>query len=71
MKALKASIKDVVQPLAKKFHAALHMQHIKRKKPRIGKQQMVGALRRLGISSRDVVFLHLRIDAPLEQREVI
>jgi hypothetical protein len=56
MKTLKARTKDVVRPVAKKFRAELHEQHIKRTTPRIGKQQIVADLKRLGISPGDVVF---------------
>ena len=58
MKALKAGIKGVVRPVAKKFRATLHEQHIKRTTPGIGKQQIAADLKRLGISPGDVVFLY-------------
>lgn len=58
MKTLKARVKDVVRPVAKKFRAALHEQHIKRTTARFEKQQIVADLKGLGISPGDVVFLH-------------
>jgi len=58
MKALKAGVKDAVRPVAKKFRATLHEQHIKRTAPGIGKQQILADLKRLGVSPGDVVFLH-------------
>jgi aminoglycoside N3'-acetyltransferase len=58
MKALKAGIKDVIRPVVNNFRTALREHHIKRTAPRIGKQQIVTDLGRLGISPGDVVFLH-------------